>query len=161
MSIFVQPTSAPIAKTKNVPRIAFVYAGILVVMAVAQLFSFDEFLQLVTDFGLPGGMRAGHFYAALIVTLEVFALPFLLRMPLSPAFRWVSMVCGWLVSLAWIYIAVWLMINDGIVSNIGMLGTVVPLMPDVSTILIGVALGILSGWTSWGMWPAQRLPKRP
>ena len=160
MSIFVQPTAAPTPRTKNVPRVAIIYAVILVVMAVAQLFSFDEFLQLVTDFGLPGGVRAGHFFAAIIVTVDVFALPFLLRMPLSPAFRWVSIVCGWLVSAIWIYIAVWLIVKEGIVANIGFLGTVVPIVPDFSTLLIGIAFGILAGWASWGMWPRKQLPKQ-
>lgn len=137
-------------------RIAIFYAVILVVMAVAQLFSFDEFLKLVTDFGFPGGIRYAHFIVAFLVTAEVFAVPFLLRMPLSPAFRWVSMVCGWLVALIWTKITIWLVIKDGIVGNVGFLGTIVDTMPGWWAIFISLAFGILAIWASWGMWPHKK-----
>jgi hypothetical protein len=156
MSVFAQTSASPVPKTKDVKRMATFYAAILVVMAVAQLFSFDDFLKLVTDFGFPGGVRAGYFLASFLVTVEVFAIPFLLRMSLSPAFRWVSMVCGWLVALIWAKITIWLVIKEGIVDNVGFLGTSVPVMPGVWAVFISIALGILAAWASWGMWPGRR-----
>ncbi|MDB5179460.1 MAG: rane protein of unknown function [Candidatus Saccharibacteria bacterium] len=160
MSIFPQPTPAPTPKTKNVEKIAIFYAVILVIMAVAQLFTFDEFLNLVTSFNFPGGIRYAHFIAAFVVVAEVFALPFLLRMPLSTAFRWFSMILGWFVALVWAKITIWLVIQDSIVTNVGFLGTVVSLMPGWWAIFMSIALGILAAWASWGMWPHQRVAKR-
>ena len=156
MSIFVHTMRAPKAKTKDVRRVAILYAIILVVMAVAQLFSFDEFSQLFNSFGLPGGMQYAYFLAAFVVTAEVFALPFLLRMPLSPAFRWVSMVCGWLVAAIWLEVTVWLAFHEGISNNVGFLGTVTDILPGVWAVFITIALGILAAWASWGMWPRKK-----
>jgi hypothetical protein len=155
MSILRTPTPAPVTKTKDVKRIATFYAAILVIMAVAQLFTFESFLQLVVSFDLPGDIRGAYFTAALIIIVEVFALPFLLRMPLSSAFRWVSMVCGWLVALLWLFVTVWLAVQDDAVSTVGFLGTVIDMMPGWWAIFISITFGILVGWASWGMWPRQ------
>jgi hypothetical protein len=156
----VHTTPAPTPKTKDVRRIATFYAIILVIMAVTQLFTFDEFLKLVTSFNFPGGVRYAYFITALLVVSEVFALPFLLRMALSPAFRWLSMVLGWLVALIWAKLTIWLVIQDSVVSNVGFLGTVVNLMPGWWAIFMSIALGILAAWASWGMWPSNHGSKR-
>ncbi|HEY8992325.1 MAG TPA: hypothetical protein VIM37_00565 [Candidatus Microsaccharimonas sp.] len=160
MSIVVHTTPAPTPKTNDVRRIATFYAIILVIMAVSQLFTFDEFLKLVTSFNFPGGVRYAYFITALLVVSEVFALPFLLRMALSPAFRWLSMVLGWLVALIWAKLTIWLVIQDSVVNNVGFLGTAVNLMPGWWAIFISVALGILAAWASWGMWPGKKASKR-
>lgn len=156
MSIFVQPTPAPKPRSKDTPRIALFYAFLLLAMAVTQLFTFDEFLELLASFGLPVGGEMTYFMGAVIVVTEVFALPFLLRMPLSRAFRWVSMVCGWVAALAWVKITLWLAITEPPVDNVGFLGTLVGLMPGWWAIFVAVALAILAGWTSWGLWPGKR-----
>jgi len=160
MSIFVKPVPAPTSKTKDSQRVALFYAGILVIMAVAQLFSFEDFLKLITDFGFPGGAQFAYFLAAYLVTVEVFALPFLLRMPLSVAFRWLSMVAGWLVAFIWAVITVWLALYDGTVNNVGFLGTVIETIPGWWALCLSLALGILAAWASWGMWPCQQRVKR-
>lgn len=160
MSILRTPTPAPVPKTKDVKRIATFYAAILVIMAVAQLFTFESFLQLVVSFDLPGGPQVAYYTAASLIVVEVFALPFLLRMPLSPAFRWVSLVCGWLVAVKWLIVTVWLAVQDNAVSTIGFLGTVVDMMPGWWAIFISITFGILAGWASWGMWPRHTGKRR-
>ena len=97
MSILVKATPAPTARTKETKQMAYLYAGLLVVLAVTQLFTFDEFIELVPAFNLPFGTGFTYALAPLIVATEVFAIPFLLRMQLSVAFRWLSMFCGWFV----------------------------------------------------------------
>ena len=161
MSIFVQTTPALTPKTKNAKRIATLYAAILVVMGVAQLFSFDQFLKLVASFDFPGGARYAYFTTSFLVVAEVFALPFLLRMPLSPAFRWLSMVLGWLAALIWTQLTVWLLVQDSFANNVGFLGTVVNLMPGWWAIFFSIGLGILAAWASWGLWPVQLSNKKP
>ena len=160
MSIAVQATPAPTPKTKNVTKIAVFYAIILVGMAVAQLFTFDEFLKLMTSFTLLGDVRLAHFIAAILVVAEVFALPFLLRMSLSPAFRWLSMVSSWAVAAIWLYITTQLLIQHTPINNVGFLGTAIDLLPGWWSIFISVAFGILAAWSSWGMWPYIRRSKR-
>lgn len=160
MSIFPHVTPAPVPKTNNIQKIAIFYAVIIVIMVVAQLFTFDAFLKLVTSFDFPGGIRFAHFTAAFLTVAEVFALPFLLRMSLSIAFRWFSMILGWLVALIWVSITIWVMFQDSFANNIGFLGTVVNLTPGWWAILLSVGFCVLAMWVSWGMWPGHVAPKR-
>jgi len=156
MSILATPTPAPEPRSKDVPRIAFLYALIILAMVVTQLFTFDTFLVLLASFGLPGGTQLSYVLGALIVITEVLALPFLLRMPLSKAFRWVSIVSSWVVSVIWIKIAAWVVITEQPVDNVGFLGTLVGLIPGWWAIFVAISLAILAGWASWGMWPGKR-----
>lgn len=131
-------------------------AILLLVMVVAQLFTFDHFLELLVTFSLPFGSATVPFVAAALVITEVFALPFLLRMPLSPAFRWVSMVSGWLATLLWVKLTFWVVVTEPLIESVGFLGTLVPLIPGWWAIFVALSLVILSGWASWGMWPGKR-----
>jgi len=160
MSIFVQPTLASTPKTKNIQRAALFYAAILIVMIVAQLFTFEEFVPLVVSFDFPGGDALAHFDAAFIIVAELLALPFLLRMSVSPAFRWVSMIAGWFVAATWLKFTVWLVVSGSIIHNVGFLGTAVEMTPGWWAIFASIILGILTSWASWGMWPRQNHAKR-
>ena len=99
---FTQSILAPQPRTKNSATVALLLAGILVIMAVGQLFSFEKFIPLIESYWLPGGHGTAVVVASLLVTAEVFALPFLLRMRLSTLMRIVSMVAGWLVVAGWL-----------------------------------------------------------
>lgn len=151
MSIFVQATPAPAAKSPESKQIATLYAGLLTVLAVTQLFTFDTFIELFPALGLPVAL------APIIVASEVFALPFLLRMRLSPAFRVLSMGLGWVVALAWSVVSV-MALQQGAVT-VGYLGTLVELTPGWWAVLIAVSFGILAVWSSWGLWPLKRTAK--
>lgn len=154
MSFFRHPTPAPTPKTKDVKSISTFYAAILVIMVVAQLFTFDAFLELFASFQLPGGPATGYTLAAVLVAAEVFALPFLLRMNLSPAFRWFSLLCAGLVSDIWLFVTIWILVVGVDVATVGFLGTVVDTMPGWWAVFISLAFGILALWSAWGMWPA-------
>ena len=158
MSFFVKVTSARKPRTKDVRTISVFYAAILVVFAVAQLFTFDTFTELISSYGLPGGETMGYFLASLLVVAEVFALPFLLGMTISPAFRWVSMVLSWLAPLILLKLAFWGAAINETVSSAGFLGTLVSIMPGWWAVFVSIALAIMAAWTSWGLWPGG-LPK--
>ncbi len=160
MSIFAtieQPTKP---KTKNVKSIAILYAGILVVFSVAQLFNFNEFQLLIQSFWLPGGAPLAYFLSGFIIVAEVFALPFLLNMRTSSLMRMTSMVLGWVAAAFWLFMSVWVQLTTNAISNIGFLGTTVSLTPGWWTVLFSVALVILTMWASWGMWPRVRSAKK-
>ena len=156
MSIFVKPVAAPKPRTAESRKIATAYAVILVILAVAQLFTFDTFLDLLVTFEFAGGRQMAYFLASLLVVSEVFALPFLLRMAVSPLFRWVSMGFALLSPLIWVKITTWLVIMDVAVTNVGFLGTVVEVMPGWWAVFVSAALTILAAWTAWGLWPGKR-----
>ena len=155
MSVFVKPTTAPPARTDAARQMALLYAGILVLFLVAQLFTFEEFLQLIPSFNLPIG-ELSYVVAPLIVVGELFALPFLLRMSTSPALRWVSMVCGWATAATWVGISWWVVVTQPGASTVGFLGMVGDLSPGWWAILVAIAMGILAAWASWGLWPGTR-----
>ena len=153
---FAQATRPPQSKNSRAVRVALLYAGVLVVFVVAQLFSFEKFLPLVRDFALPGGRPLAYFLAAFIVIAEVLALPFLLRMQLSVAMRLLSMVMGWLVALLWVAIALWLTLTGSTVTNIGFFGGVVAFAPGWLSVAVGLVLGGMATCVSRGMWPIVR-----
>jgi len=159
MKFFVQPTPASKPKTEAVTQISLLYAALLVIMIVAQLFTFEAFIELIISFKLPisDGLVSG--LAPVIVAYELFALPFLLRMTVSPAFRWVSMVCGWLVSLVWLGITTSLVLSNSAAETVGFLGTVGNLAPGWWAIMISLLFGVMAVWTSWGMWPVRKTKK--
>lgn len=156
MSFLPNPTSAPKPRTKDSNRIAIFYAILLLVLVVPQLFTFDKFLPLLDSFNMPGGTRLAYFLGALLVSAEVFALPFLLRMPVSGAFRWFSMFCGWLVAAIWIKISFFIIFTDAPIDNVGYLGTLVKLTPGWWALFLSFAFAILAIWASWGLWPGKR-----
>jgi hypothetical protein len=160
MKIFVKATPAKKAKTKDSQNIAYMYAVILVIFVVAQLFTFDKFLPLLENFALPGGVPIAHLFGGLFVASGVLALPFLLGFKLSPLMRFVSMVLGWLVPAMWLSVTLWLVFSTNSVTNVGFLGTVVKLMPGWWAVFVSIALGVLAAWSTWGLWPLKsHVPK--
>jgi hypothetical protein len=153
MQGFVKAMAAKKPKTKRVVAASYIYALILTVLVVAQLFTFDEFIRLVESFWLPGGKPVADLLAGVIVASEVFALPFILRINLSPLMRIFSMVLSWIVPILWFKLSAWLILTVNAVSNIGYFGTVFDCSPGLDTLLFSVFLMTLSGYVSWGLWP--------
>jgi len=124
-------------------------------MVVAQLFTFEDFPNLLGTMWMSISDAWLPVVASVLVILEVFALPFLLGLRLSAVMRVVSMISGWVV------IAVWFAISFGsIVTNTqtdsALLGATVSLPTGWWEVLFCVALGVLAAWAAWGMWPLGR-----
>lgn len=150
MSIFVSSTVPPRLKTKNIQSISILYASALVLLALLQLFHFEEFPGRLEDTGIASGFAP--LLATFIVVAEVLALPFALRVHLSPAFRIVSMMVGWLVCVKLLAVA----IIENVTSPGGydaVFGTTLPFPIGGWAICATLALCVLAGWTAWGMWP--------
>jgi hypothetical protein len=111
---------------------------------------------LIDSFWLPGGTQFAAFLSAFIVCVELFALPFLLGMRVSSALRVVSMGCGWIAAGIWISLSIWLQVTVNEVANIGFMGEIVTLTPGLWAILLSIGLGLLSAWSTWGLWPLGR-----
>ncbi len=142
-------------RTKDARTISLFYAVVLVVMTSAQLFSLEKFIPLLDTFGLPG-VNTGRFIAVALVVFGVLALPFLLRMKVSVAMRWVSMVASWIIPILWLFVSLWVNITDTLVANIGLLGASVTIEPGWWAVCIAISLGVLAAWSSWGLWPGRR-----
>lgn len=154
MSFYVRATDAQPPKTANAGKIALLLAAILVVLAVVQLFSFSKFSATIDDMWLPGVTTVGaKLLAALIVVLEVFAVPFLLRMRLSPAMRVVSMLFGWVSVTWWIYALVWQNVMPTAIANNGLLGATITIPIGWWSVCFMLGVAVLTIWASWGLWP--------
>lgn len=159
MKIFAETTAPPKPKSKNIVPVSFIAVGLLVLMAVGQLFEFENFIPLIQSFGFGGGKGMATLIAGLIVVSEVLALPFLLRMHLSPLFRIFSMVMGWLAAGLWIWIALYLNVTTNAVSNVGFIGTKIDLPVGLWAVCYALSLGVLLAWVSWGLWPKAPIRK--
>lgn len=126
-------------------------------MVTAQLFSFERFPAVIEDMWLPGvSDNATRVLAAVIVAMEVLALPFLLRLHLSPAMRVLSMVLGWLVVAGWVVVLVWQNVSINVLANNGLLGDTIALPVGWWSVCLLLGLGVAAAWASWGMWPLSR-----
>ncbi len=146
------------SRTREAKRAALISAGVITIMTVAQLFSFDKFIPLLNSFNFPGGI-SGQMIAVVLVVSGVWALPFLLQMKLSTAMRWVSMVAAWIVVAVWIALTLWVNISSSAIENVGLLGASVTLIPGWWAVCVALALGVLIAWASWGQWPGRTTKK--
>lgn len=154
---FATSSTAAEPATRLSGRIATALAGVFMVLATAQLFSFEKFPQAIDDMWLPGVHDGGAMVAAaLVVTAEVFALPFLLRMRLSVAMRVLSMVLGWAVGLGWLIVLIIESVSVTALANNGLLGATVELPVGWWAVTVQAAICIMIGWASWGLWPLRR-----
>lgn len=156
MKLLRKIAHAPKPRTKESRQVAYVYAAVLIIIVLCQLFSFEKFLVLLEGFNLPGGDVMAHLVGGLIVISEVFALPFLLELDLSTLMRVVSMVFSWIVPAFWLKLALWLVLTTNTATNIGILGTVVSVIPGWWMVYISAALGVMAAWSTWGLWPGKR-----
>jgi hypothetical protein len=153
MKILHKVTPAKKAKTKESQNVAYIYAVILTILVVAQLFTFDKFQTILENYLLPGGVPVAHLIGGVLVCSAVLALPFLFSFKLSPLMRVTSMVLGWLVPVLWLFLTIWLAFSTNVATNVGFLGSVVTLTPGWWAVFVSIALGILAAWSSWGLWP--------
>lgn len=96
-----KPTPAPAVLSHKLLVVPYLYALAMVFLAIWQLIIFPDFLVYVANF-LGGEVTTATTVAAiLLVSLEVFSVPFLLRLQLSPLARVCSASCTLLVPMAW------------------------------------------------------------
>lgn len=148
-------TSAPKPRSKNARNAAWVYVAFLTVMAVGQLFAFEKFLPLMDSYLLPGGHGTGTLVAGSLVVAEIFALPFLLRMRLSPLMRQVSMYACRLVPVTWSALTVYAILKNETLVNGGILGAVIKVTLDVQ-LVVSVLLFVLATYCVYGLSSRRR-----
>lgn len=160
MKLLAHITDAPQFRNKSVLIASLSLAGLYIVMAVGQLFSFEKFPNLMSGYWLLGDQVAVHLVAALIVTAEVFSLPFLLRMAVSPLMRILSLVAGWYAALTWLVLGIWVVVTTNSVQNSGVLGASVRLPAGVWQIVLGLLLVGLMAYITWDQHTIFRLTHR-
>lgn len=93
-------------------------AILMVIMALIHLFRIDTLIPIV-DKALPGGSVAASLFVVIVVLAEVFGIPFLLRVKLSPLAHIFSGFLVILAPLMWALLAIW---SYGMPYSIGQFG---------------------------------------
>jgi len=156
MSFFVKTTPAPKPRTINSLKVSILYAIILTAAAVLMLFNFEDFLAYIQSLNLPFGTGLNYAFLPLMVVSQVFALPYLLRMDLSPAFRYVSLFLGLLAAALFIFLASWVVLSVQPHSTARSSTSLMSILPGFYAIFITLAIGVLAIWSAWGLWPGKR-----
>lgn len=157
--VFAHVTEAPKPRTITSARIGQFFAIVLLVMAVAQLFRFEKFIPIIEAYQLPGGHTMAVMVAALIVVIEVFALPFLIRMRLSPLMRFCSMACGVLVGILWFLLMIRPLFGNATAQYAGLFGDRLDIPLGGWSVIFPLVLIIMAVWSVWGLGPWQAAKK--
>jgi hypothetical protein len=155
--VFARAEKAQKLDSENVKIAAWVYTALLVVMVVSQLIAFEDFTPLISSGYLPGHPYGeAALIAGLIVFTEVFAVPFLLRMALSPLMRWFSLICSLVAPALWAKLTIEAVVGNKLIDNYGLFGSKVPLHSGTIAVVLSLVLLALAIWSAWGMWPARK-----
>lgn len=149
-----EPATTPRSPTAQ--RAAWAYTALLVVMVIGQLFGFEKFIPLIESYWLPGGHGTATLVACLIVITEIFALPFLLRMPLSPLMRWFSLACGVAAAALWVLLGLIAVLGTITMTNSGVLGVKVGVPSGGVQLLWALGMSALAAYSVWGLWPNRK-----
>ena len=152
----VRATQPPKPKNNYVVKLGIGLAGVLTFMAVSQLFQFDEFDTIISSNEPLAAIINSSIIVALVTSAEIFALPFLLRMRISPALRVFSMFLGWSVALFWLYRAVLLPVVTGDVIEVGLLGSILSDIPQLIYSIVATLIAIAVLIVTIGMWPIAK-----
>lgn len=157
MSIFVKSTPAPNLKTKQTAIVSYLLAAVLLLLVVGQIVKYESFVGLLSGYMLPVSVVTVGVLAGFIVFVELLAVPFLVRLRLSPAMRLVSMACGWLAIGIWLVLEIWLNFHAAPspvgTKNTALFGASILPVAGWWSVLFLAALAVLAAWTAWGMWP--------
>jgi hypothetical protein len=92
-----------------------------VIIAIAQMVSFEEFVAALRGYHLTGE-RGTLALAILLLAVEIFSVPFFLRLPQSPAARWASALVAALTPYFWTALMIGGFVANADVQNAGYLG---------------------------------------
>ncbi|HET7630385.1 MAG TPA: S26 family signal peptidase [Candidatus Saccharimonadales bacterium] len=126
---------APVkSKSQLTNYLSYVLAAMLICLSVANLSQIDQLVSTL-DRSLPGGQTFAAWVVVVIVLSQLFAIPYLLRLRLSPLAHAVGGVLSVLAPLVWCLVAIW---GLGQETSVGLLSGYVDL--PASWQLVGLLL---------------------
>jgi len=126
-------------------KVALVLTGVMLVMALLHLVRIDKLIP-IADIVLPGDLVWAVAFVCIITTLEVFALPFLLGMKLSPLARICGGICMVLVPLTWTCLTIWTL---GSYETTGQFSSYVNIAPNWLLLVVNILWLGISYWALW------------
>lgn len=127
----------------------YILAIIIIIMTVSQLMTVEKTLPILENYLLPG--RAATAKAVLFFELVagVFALPFLLRMKVSPLFRLLSVFLLFVFASTWVLLSLWVMATEPPYIGSGMFGSFFSDIAREGTLLIAAMLFSYACVATW------------
>lgn len=143
---FAHAVNPPKPRSRYGVMFGWIAAAVMIGFVLVHLFRIDTF---VPELSLVFGDHAlTAWVASLIVITEVCALPFLMRIKLSPLAQYVSGASAVVVPLAWLLIAVWTF-GSGV--STAQLGEFVLLPSTWLLIIMNVLWLVFSYYTIWAL----------
>ncbi len=105
-SIFPKAVEPPKLVKPYGVQLGWIAAAISISFAVLHMFRIDTLLPII-DRALPGGSTTAIIFVIAVILAEIFALPFLMRMKLSPLAHFKSGFLAVLAPLLWLLVSVW------------------------------------------------------
>ena len=113
---FATPTKPAPITNRTIRFISYGLGFWTAALAVAQRVSFEDFAEGLRQYRL-GGESMTLIIAVGLIGLEVFAVPFLFRLSLSRAARFISAICAMLLPYAWTALTLHVFLINATVSN--------------------------------------------
>ena len=122
---------------------------VIIAMVVSQLMTIEKLLPIIENYQLPGGSPSAKIIIFFSATCGVFALPFLLRMSLSPLFRIFSAFLLNVYSLIWFGLGLWIAIESPPLIGTGIFGGLLKSMPGEVVLPFATVLLASTIFTTW------------
>lgn len=122
-------------------------ALLLIAASLLHLYRIDTFIPLL-DAVLPGTASFATIAGLIIILSEVFAIPFALRMNLSPLGHFVSGTLMVLAPFWWVLVSLWTL---GIASSTAQLGEFIAVPSTIPVLALNIALVIFAYWTLYAL----------
>lgn len=130
--------------------LALLYLGIL----LSELFTFEKYSGILSEFGLPGGHVTVVVFTWLMPLVLAGALPFLISMRLSTWLYKISRGLAIAAPVLWLVLGVWMNISNSDGHNTGLFGAT--LTTPVGWWIVGFALL----WLGVAILCVRELPRR-
>lgn len=135
----IKATPPPKLINQKLYRLAVVYALVIVVCMLGQLYRFDNIIDVATESEIYSG-QVGVIFWTLLQVLQLFALPFLLRLKVSQGMRLLSLGAVMLVPVFWAVLTGW---QIGVGNpDVGIFGTEVAMLNVWWLTAIVTAIGV-------------------
>lgn len=155
-NLFPVPVKPPKLVRAYGPNLGYIVAGISALFAVLHLIRIDTLVPLLQEI-VPGSAGWGSALAVVIVMAEVFALPFALRMKLSPAAHIMSGFQVIFAPLLWLMVTIWAFGTD---LSTGQLTSFIHTPSSAWLILFNLAWLAFGFYTLWTLgYNRLKLPK--
>lgn len=139
----VKATDPPKAKKPYTAKILWALAAVVLGMALLHLVRIDNLIPVIEQ---TLGEIGAPWFVAVVVIVEVFSLPYLLQMKLSPLFRIMSGLFVVLAPLMWTCLAIWAYGND---HSTGQLSSYVSLVSSWWLVALNLAWLGVGYWALW------------